>query len=184
MIRIDLWYATCRLATQTVAPTLPGFQGIKIWVQYLASHPHKPIFYPSNSYDESNVIRIAWSGNQVEDHTTQNCLECHQDADHTKILNIRRSVSVIIHTLLSVYVFWKLQIQLAIASDSTNGEIICMYKDVKITKVIWRYMEDLALHTGAPTVYWEDNTSCIYVVEAKIVTPRVKHIDITVCFLQ
>ena len=45
-------------------------------------------------------------------------------------------------------------------------------------------MEDLALHIGAPTVHWEDNTRCIYVVEAKIVTPRVKNIDIPVCFLQ
>ena len=51
MSRIDLCYATCCLATQNVAPTLPGFKGIKLCVQYLASHPHKPIFYPSNSYD-------------------------------------------------------------------------------------------------------------------------------------
>ena len=45
-------------------------------------------------------------------------------------------------------------------------------------------MKALALHTGAPTVHWEDNTSFISVLEAKIVTPRVKHIDIPVCFLQ
>ena len=44
-------------------------------------------------------------------------------------------------------------------------------------------MEALALHTGAHTVYWEDNTSCISVVEAKIVTPRVKNFDIPVYFL-
>ena len=42
----------------------------------------------------------------------------------------------------------------------------------------------LALHTGAPTENWEDNTSCIYVVEAKIVTPRDKRIDIPIYFLQ
>ena len=77
MIRIDLFYATCRLATQTVAPTLPGFQGIKLCVQYFSSHLHEPIFYPSGSYYGSNAIRLTWSGNQVEDHTTQNCLECH-----------------------------------------------------------------------------------------------------------
>ena len=59
-----------------------------------------------------------------------------------------------------------------------------MYKSVKKTKVIRRYMEDLALHTGSSTVHREDKTSCIYVIEAKIVTPRVKHIDIPVCFLQ
>ena len=51
MSRIPLCYATCSLATQTVASTLPGFQGIKQCVQYLASHPHKPIFYPSTPYD-------------------------------------------------------------------------------------------------------------------------------------
>ena len=45
-------------------------------------------------------------------------------------------------------------------------------------------MKALALHTGAPTVHWEDNTSCIYAVEAKIVTSIVKYIDIPVCFLQ
>ena len=45
-------------------------------------------------------------------------------------------------------------------------------------------MKALSLHTGAPSVHWEYNTSFIYVVEAKRVTPRVKHIDIPVCFLQ
>ena len=44
-------------------------------------------------------------------------------------------------------------------------------------------MEDLALHTGAPTFHWEENTSCISISEYKIVTPIGKHIDILVCFL-
>ena len=45
-------------------------------------------------------------------------------------------------------------------------------------------MEALELHTGAPTVHWEDNPTCISVVEAKIVTPRVKKIGIPIFFLQ
>ena len=69
---IDLCYATCHLEIKNMSPTLPGLQGIKRCVQYLASNPHKPIFYPSNSYDGSNVIRLSWCGNQVEYHTTQN----------------------------------------------------------------------------------------------------------------
>ena len=44
-------------------------------------------------------------------------------------------------------------------------------------------MEALALHTGVSTIPWEDITSFIYAVEAKIVTPMVKHVDITVYFL-
>ena len=45
-------------------------------------------------------------------------------------------------------------------------------------------MAVLALHTGVPTVHWEDNTSCISVVGVKVVTPIVKQIYIPVYFLQ
>ena len=45
-------------------------------------------------------------------------------------------------------------------------------------------MEDLSIHTGSPTVHWSDNKSCIYVVEAKRVTPIILKIDIPVCFIQ
>ena len=94
-----------------MSPTLPGFQGIKRCVKYLDIHPHKPMFYPSNYYDGSNFIRLLWSGNQVEYHTTQNFLECHKYADRAIILNRRSSVSGIIHTLIGVDVCWKLHIQ-------------------------------------------------------------------------
>ena len=47
MSRIGICYSTCNLATQNVAPTLPGFQVIKLCVQYMDSHPHKPILYTS-----------------------------------------------------------------------------------------------------------------------------------------
>ena len=97
-----------------MAPTIPGFHGIKSSVQYLYSHPHKPIFYPSNYYDGSNFVKLIWSENQVEDHTTQNVLECDQCVDHDIVLNRRRSVLGIIHTLLGVAIYWKVHIQPAI----------------------------------------------------------------------
>ena len=123
---IYIFYATCCIATQTVANNLPGFHGIKRCIKYLAIHRHKPIIYPSNSYYGSNVIRLTCSGNQVEDYTTQNCLEYHQDADHDRIFNRIRSVSGIIHTLLGISVCWKVYIQPDTASDYTDREIRCM----------------------------------------------------------
>ena len=90
------------MATQKVAPTLTGFQSIKPCIQYMAGHPHKPIFYPYNYYDLSILIRLKWSGNQVEDYTYQNCLKCNQCEDLAIILNIIWSVSGIIYTLLGV----------------------------------------------------------------------------------
>ena len=44
MSRIEISYKTCHLETQTVAPTIPGFQGIKRCVQYMDSNSHKPCF--------------------------------------------------------------------------------------------------------------------------------------------
>ena len=61
--RIENLNATCHISTQTVSPTLPDFQGINLCVQYLASCPHKVIFYPSNDHDGLNVIIRKLSGN-------------------------------------------------------------------------------------------------------------------------
>ena len=104
MSRIDIYYTKWFLGTQTVAPTIPGFQGVHHCIPYLASHPHKYIFYTYNYYDFSNVIRLTWSGFQVEYCTTQKFLECHQDADCARIVNRINSVLVITHTLLGVFV--------------------------------------------------------------------------------
>ena len=124
MIRIDFFLNTSlQLGNQTVAPTLPGFQVIKRCVKYLFSHPHKRIMYPSNYYDGSNVTRLTWSESQIKDYTSKNYLKYHQDADHNRVIQIRRSVSGIIHTLLGVAVFWKVQIHPYAASDSTDGEM-------------------------------------------------------------
>ena len=91
---------------------------------------------------------FSWTGTQVEDYTTHNCVECHRYADLDIILNIRRSVSCIIHDLIGVAVFWEVQIPPYVASDSTKGEIRCIYKAVNNTKTFQCYMETLALHTG------------------------------------
>ena len=59
-----------------------------------------------------------------------------------------------------------------------------MYKAVKKNKAIQSFMEALALYNGAPTLHLEDDTSCIYGVEAKRVQAIFEHIYIKVYFLQ
>ena len=90
MSRIGIYYTACFLETQTVAPTIYGFQGINRCIQYLNSQPNKAFFYTSNSYDVSNAIILTQGGNQFEDYTAHNFLELYQDADHDIILNRRR----------------------------------------------------------------------------------------------
>ena len=45
-MRVYIFYIALRLETQTVTPTLLGYQGLKKCIQYLASRPHKPILIP------------------------------------------------------------------------------------------------------------------------------------------
>ena len=126
-----------------MSTTIPCFKYPKRCIQYLINHPHKPILYPSNSYHGSNFIILTCSGDQVEDYITQNCLGRHQYSDHALILNRRIHVSGIIHTILGVSLLWTFQIKSAVASASTGEEIHYMYKSIKNTKDIQRYMEDL-----------------------------------------
>ena len=48
---IYIFYTAYHLGNQTMTFTLTGFQGIKHLIQYMDSHPHKPIFYPYNYFD-------------------------------------------------------------------------------------------------------------------------------------
>ena len=90
------------------------------------------------SYDALNITILTWGGNQVKYHTTHNYLEYHKDADNAIINNSIRSVSGIIHTIIGITFLWKLQIQPAVASESTDVEIKYMYKVVNIIKAIRR----------------------------------------------
>ena len=44
MSRIDICCISCFLGTQNMAPNLPSLQDLKCRIQYLARHPHTPIF--------------------------------------------------------------------------------------------------------------------------------------------
>ena len=66
-----------------------------------------------------------------------------------------------------------------------NTISLCFIKfyPVNKTKEIWKFMEALSLHTGAPTIYWKDNPSFITVVEYKRVTLRVKPLTLLSIFI-
>ena len=65
MSSIEICYMFRLLWTQTVVRNIPGFQGLKKFIQHLSTQPHKRIFYPSNSYDGSDVIILTCTVNKV-----------------------------------------------------------------------------------------------------------------------
>ena len=136
MVMIEICYIALCLGTRTVAPPITSFQSIKRCIQCMDGLSHKPIFHHSTYYDSSNFIRLICIWNQVEGYTNQNCLEFHQNAGHDIFINKKRSVSGIIHTLLDVAVYWKVQIKPDVASNSTDGEIRWVLQYDRKTTVI------------------------------------------------
>ena len=66
---IDIDCTSCCLATQIVIPTLPDSK-LSISVLNICLVTILNTYYPYKYYDGLNVIRITWSGNQVEDYKT------------------------------------------------------------------------------------------------------------------
>ena len=77
------------------------FQGIKRCIQYLDSYPHKLSFILLILIMDQ--ISSGLHGVGIKLHK-QNSIECHQDANYARVLNIRRSVLGSINILLGVLV--------------------------------------------------------------------------------
>ena len=67
--RPDLMYAMCRLGKYMAAPTAAAFAGLRRICRYLATTPHRPIFYRSSPISETNVVVFDWSSNDTEKKT-------------------------------------------------------------------------------------------------------------------
>ena len=131
-----------------------GFKVSKTFMEIIATYIHKPIFYPQNYHDDYNIIRIAWSEEQVDYYITHNCLEFYQDAYHTRIRIRKRYVSRItwccrlLKDLNSAWsclqLYWWLNL---LITQYCQGD-----------KYVLRYMDYLVIHNRTPTVYWGYNT--------------------------
>eukprot|EP00956_Cyclotella_meneghiniana_P015837 scaffold24602_cov53-Cyclotella_meneghiniana.AAC.1 len=56
--RLDIGYATTRLSQYTHAPNAAAFAGLYRILRYLATHPHRPIFYPRRPVTDVHELRF------------------------------------------------------------------------------------------------------------------------------
>ena len=94
-----------------VAHNLTAFQGINRCIQYLSTHPHFFTFIiHTNDQIQSDLYEVDIRLKTTQPKIVWNFI----NSDHSSIMNRRRLVSSNIHTILSVDVFWKVQIQPAV----------------------------------------------------------------------
>jgi hypothetical protein len=182
--RPDLGYALTRLGSFSVAPTEVSFQALKRIARYIATHPHKPFFYPRNvSIDGTTMLRHEYDEGYYEETPVLNHLECFQDAGLARDLIDRRSMAAQFHFLFGVATDWKIGKQLATAAHSTDAELRSMFTAVKTTLALRAFMMHLGYGPPKPTRHHEDNQPSIAIVSANQVTSRIRHIHIPVCYL-
>ena len=92
------------------------------------------------------------------------------------------SYAAILHILLGTAIFWKV-CHLILPVNSTNAELRILYLALLKTKEIMNLLMSIGLPIGDPTPHYEDNTMVINIAHAHRVTPRLKHMDLPVCYI-
>ncbi|KXJ68033.1 hypothetical protein RP20_CCG006369 [Aedes albopictus] len=104
-------------------------------------------------------------------------LECFVDADWAGNESDRKSNSGQIIKFGGGVVSWATRKQNCVALSSTEAEFVALSEGCQ--EVLWmkKLLKDLAEDNSEPIVVWEDNQSCIKMVESDRIERRSKHID-------
>lgn len=181
--RPDIAYALARLGYFQSVQCRLGFESIKRVLRYLATHLNKPlVFRKGLSRDSVSSIRAFWSRNEFEDFSFANCLAAHQDSSFSPDKILRSSFAGIMHTILGTIIDWKVK-KLILPINSTDAEVRILCLSLLRTKIIRTLLLNMGLPVGKPTPHYEDNSAAIQLVQAHRVTPRLRHIDIPLCYL-
>lgn len=104
-------------------------------------------------------------------------LECFVDADWAGDEGDRKSNSGFLIKYGGGLVSWGTRKQSCVALSSTEAEFVALAEGCQ--ELLWmrKLMDELNEKSANPTVVWEDNQSCIKMVESERMERRSKHID-------
>ena len=105
------------------------------------------------------------------------------DSNYATDLSDRKSVSSDIILLGAVVISWKVTKDMSIASSTTDAEARAAFKGVKRLITIRHYFAHLGFPISTPTPVYEDNKGTYDLIQAGRQTPRIKHVDIPLCYL-
>jgi hypothetical protein len=176
----------CRLGKYVSAPTTASFQGLHRICRYLATKPHRPLFYPSNPSNGSNVVVFTWSPTDTERKSFSNDLLCFNDASDAQDLQDLRSVLCNVHTLGGTAIAWESKKSTSsIPLHSTDFDIRSNSRATKRTKSSVTFSYRYFFHpVDKPITIYQDNAAVAAVVRACRFTPRTKYLGIHAGFCQ
>jgi hypothetical protein len=184
--RPDLGYSTTRLGQYTHSPNTASFQGLYRVLRFLATHTHRPIFYPAGlSMDDYQELRVDFDPPNFESMDFPNAPCEVVDADHARDNATRRSHHCVLIFCSGVATNWKMQQQKCIALHSTDSEIrgnFAATKEALKTRDTAQFMR-LPSKYYKPFPIYTDSQPAIDSIVSNTITSRVKHIAVPISFM-
>lgn len=117
---------------------------------------------------------------------TDSCEELigYADANWAESRLDRKSNSGFVFKFLGGVVSWSCKRQTCVALSSTEAEFIALSEACKEAQWIRRILEDLHQPQHSPTLIYEDNQSCLKLIEEEHFSRRSKHIDVRYYFVK
>ena len=183
--RWDLEYLAMRLSGYNNCPSIISYEILYKGMCYLFHHPHIPIMYPRpNKTKSPDIMLSSYFGKgeaEMKDGTPE--LQAWTDADLARDIVSRRSTTSTIHTWGDVAFAAQCVKQPDIASSTNDAEVRSLFYATKRTLLYRSILRSIGRPQQHPTVTHEDNAATIAQVIKDRLTPRVKHIDILISWL-
>ena len=177
-------YAMCRLGKHIAAPTAAAFAGLRRICRYLATKPHRPLYYPANPTHGTNIIAFEFGPDAKEKMKMSNNLVCFNDAGDAHDLMDQRSMLCNMHTLGGTCVSWEAKKSSSIPLHSTDSEIRSNSRANQRTKILRHFLTSVGHVISEPITIYQDNQAVNAVVKACRITPRTKYLGIHAGYCQ
>ena len=185
--RWDMAYVAMRMAGYNNCPSIPCYRILYQAICYLFHHPLVPIMYPNKSINEIVPLKSHFSKGEAEvtskDYDAHTGLEAWADADLARDILGRRSTSSSVHTWGDVAVASQCVKQPEPGASTNDAEVRSLYQATRRTLAYRSILASLGQPQQYPTPTFEDNAATIAQVLNDKLTPRVKHIDLLLKWL-
>jgi hypothetical protein len=176
-----------RLSGYNNCPSAASYKALYQGMCYLYHHPLVPIMYPSTATNDKTPMHSHFSKGEAEitnyDYKSHSGLEAWSDAEFCRDVLSRRSTTSAEHTYNGVAFAWTCSKQPEPGGSVNDAETRALFQTTRKTVWFRNILQSLNAPQQEPTPTFEDNKATIAQVLNDRLTPRVRHIDVLVAWL-
>jgi hypothetical protein len=181
--RPDICYATQKLSEYNNNPTDVAFESIIRLLRYLAGDILRPLVYPRKPMNGHTKVSWYATPEQKYEVTVPNTPCVFADAELARCLATRRTYYCIIITVFNVFILMKVKKTSTIMQHTTDAEMKASYDGVKHLLPVRNLFAFSGSPLDKPSQMFTDNAAVHAVIDSKRMTPRCRHFDLPIAYL-